>query len=511
MNAKRIDWPSFWTCVALILAISVPLALNPDAGGTALKAIYRWISEGFGIVYLVASVACISFLVWLALGRFAHVRLSSHGEAPEFSTISWIAMLFCAGIGAGLIYWCVIEWTYYYSAPPFGAAPRSTEAAEWASTYGLFHWGVTAWAFYCLPTLAIAYPYYRKQIPWLRFSNGCHRYLQGNQLGPVGRFVDFWLAIAIIAGAGSSLAFSTPMIAASISHLAGIDYVFGMNLVVIGLSLAIFATSVWLGLKKGMKNLSDLTLILSLLVLAYVLLAGPTEFLLRTSVNGMGLMLQNFLRMNFWTDPYERTGFVEDWTIFYWAWWISYAPFVGLFITRISRGRSIRELIVGMLVFGSLGCWAFYMVIGNYSMHLELSGQLAVSQIVQSQGGHIAIVEVLKQLPLAWVLIAVFTLMSIAFAATTYDAAAQALAASQTLYLPEGEDPPRWLRVFWALAIGVLPATLMYVGGIEVVKTGILVASLPILAICVVCAVAFVKDLHDDHPRPAPAVAQPSA
>jgi BCCT family betaine/carnitine transporter len=497
MNETRIDWISFWTCVVLIFAICVPLAINPELGGTFLTSLYARIADGFGIVYLLASVSCIGFLAWLALGRFAGIRLSSHGEGPEFSTISWVAMLFCGGIGAGLMYWSVIEWTYYYAAPPFGAAPRSTEAAEWASTYGMFHWGVTAWAFYCLPSLAIAYPYYRKQIPWLRFSNGCHRFLKGNELGPAGRFVDFWLAIAIIAGAGSSLAFCTPMIAACLARLLDIDYTFGLNLVVIALSVAIFATSVWLGLKKGMKNLSDLTLILAFVVLVYVLLTGPTAFLLRTSLNSVGLMLQNFVRMNFWTDPYTRSGFVENWTIFYWAWWLSYAPFIGLFVTRISRGRSIRELITGMLVFGSLGCWVFYMVIGNYAMHLELGGELAVSGLVAEHGGHIAIVEVLQRLPLGPLVIAVFALMSLVFAATTY----------QTLYLKEGEDPPRWLRVFWALAIGILPATLMYLGGIEVVKTGILVASLPILLICIVCAVAFVRDLHDDHPRAVPPVA----
>jgi len=499
LNARRIDWPNFWTCVAVVLAICVPLALDPDVGGAALKRIYAAISDGFGILYLLASVACIALLAWLALGRFSQVRLSAHGEGPEFSTPSWIAMLFCGGIGAGLMYWCMIEWTYYYAAPPFGAMPRSAEAAEWASTYGMFHWGFTAWAFYCLPALAIAYPYYRQRLPWLRFSNSWHRFLRGNEFGATGRFVDFWLAIAIIAGAGSSLAFCTPMIAACLARLAGVEYGFGMDLVVIALSVAIFATSVWLGLRRGMKNLSDVTLLLGFGLLVYVLLVGPTTFLLRSSLNGVGLMLQNFVRMNFWTDPYARSGFVENWTIFYWAWWISYAPFIGLFVTRISRGRTIRELILGMLAFGSLGCWVFYMVLGNYAMHLELNGLLPVSDLVVQQGGHIAILRVLEQLPLPALVIAVFALMSLAFAATTYDAAAQALAASQTLYLPEGEDPPRWLRVFWALGVGLLPTVLIYVGGIEVVKTGILVSSLPILLICLVGTAALLRSLFEDH------------
>jgi betaine/carnitine transporter, BCCT family len=506
MTERKIDWLSFGTCVALILALCIPLVAFPGRGSAALEALYRFLMDELGVVYLLASLACIGLLTWLAFGRYGNVKLSSHGEGPEFSTVSWVAMLFCGGIGAGLMYWCGIEWTYYYTAPPFGAAPRSTEAAEWASTYGMYHWGITAWAIYCLPALAIAYPYYTRRIPWLRFSNGCHRYLQGRELGPTSRFVDFWLMVAIIAGAGSSLAFCTPMIAACIARVFGVPYEFWMNLLVIGLSVAIFATSVWLGLKRGMKNLSDLTLLLSFVFLAYVLIVGPTNFLVRASVNSVGVMLQNYIRMNFWTDPYLRSGFLENWTIFYWAWWMSYTPFIGLFVTRISRGRTIREVITGMLVFGSLGCALFYMVVGNFAMHLELTGQLAVTEIVQNQGGPVAVVAVLDHLPWAWGAIAIFALVSLAFSATTYDAAAQALAASLTLRLREGEDPARWLRVFWALAIGIVPATLMYVGGLKVVQTVILVASLPILAICVVMTTALLQDLRADHPPVAPAV-----
>lgn len=502
MHDKRIDWISFATCVALILAICIPLVAFPGRGSRFLADAYDFITGELGILYLVAGIASLGLLLWLALGRYAHVRLAAGDEAPEFSTFSWVAMLFCGGIGAGLMYWCMIEWTYYYTAPPFGAEPRSVAAAEWASTYGMFHWGITAWAIYCLPALAIAYPYYRRRLPWLRFSSACNRYLRGRELGVAGRFVDFWLIVAIVAGAGSSLAFCTPMIAACIAWLFGLEYGFWLDLAVIGLAISIFATSVWLGLKRGMKNLSDLTLALSLVFLAFVFIAGPTLFLARSSVNSLGLMFQDFVRMNFWSDPYARSGFVESWTVFYWAWWLSYAPFIGLFVTRISRGRTLREVIAGMLVFGSLGCWLFYMVAGNYAMHLELSGQLAVTDVVSREGIPRAIVAVLESLPLAWAAIALFTLVSLVFTATTYDAAAQALAASLTLRLPDGADPARWLRVFWALAIGILPATLIYVGGLRTVQTVIVVSSLPVLAICIVATTALLRDLRADHPRP---------
>lgn len=154
MEQNRIDWPSFGLCALILVAASIPLLLYPQSSAAALESLYEFIATQFGILYLFASVAAIGFLAWLAAGRFGAVRLGDADESPEFSELSWVGMLFCAGVGAGLLYWCATEWAFYYDAPPFGAAPRSVEASEWASTYGLFHWGFTAWAFYCLPTVA---------------------------------------------------------------------------------------------------------------------------------------------------------------------------------------------------------------------------------------------------------------------------------------------------------------------------------------------------------------------
>jgi len=471
----------------------------PGKGGAVLESIYKFIANEFGIVYLLASVSCIGLLVWLACSRFGHIRLASDDAPPEFSTLNWIAMLFCSGIGAGLLFWCVIEWSYYYSAPPFGVTPRTNEAAEWASTYGIFHWGFTAWAFYCLPSIAIAYPYYVKKIQWLRFSNSCNRFLRGRELGVLSRFIDFWLMIAIIAGAGSALAFCTPMISACLAWLFGLEYGFWLDLVVIGLSVLIFGTSVWLGLKKGMKTLSDLTLVLGLLLLLYVLFAGPTDFLLRTSLNSVGLMLQNFVRMNFWTDPFARSGFVENWTIFYWAWWMAYGPFVGIFVTRISHGRTIRNVIGGMLTFGSIGGALFFIVLGNYALNLELTGALDVTGLMKSVGEAQAITAVISSLPWGTLVLATFTVVALLLLVTTYDSASYTLASVSTMRLEAGHDPARWNRVFWACALGVLPITLMFIdGGLKVILSATIVCSLPLLAVGVLMVLSLLKMLRED-------------
>ena len=495
MEQSRIDWLSFGTCAAIIAAAGIFLLLTADNAQAMLQSLYDYIAIEFGILYLLASVAAISFLVWLAASRFGNVKLGDADTGPEFPTLSWVAMLFCAGVGAGLMYWCATEWAFYYESPPFGAEPRSAEAAEWASTYGLFHWGFTAWAFYCLPAVAIAYPYYVGKKDSLRFSLSCNWFLRNNEHGAIARFIDFLFMIALIGGASTGLGFSAPMIAACLAWLIGIEPSFELEVAVMAVCVGLFVLSVWLGLKRGIKRLSDINMVLALGLLLFILVVGPTVFLLKTSLNGVGMMAQNFLRMSFWTDPFTNSGFVESWTIFYWAWWIAFAPYVGLFITRISRGRTIRQVISGMLIFGSLGSWIFYMVIGNYAMFLQLDGQLDFVGIMSSVSSNAAIVASLATLPLAPLVVGAFAVVSIVFAATTYDSASYSLASGATLHLQAGDDPARWHRVFWAFALAVLPISLMFIGGLKTMQVTLLIVSLPILVVGVVMSISLVKSL----------------
>ena len=499
MKQHQIDWPGFFTALALILGACIPLILFPESGGAFLVEVYGKVTAGFGFLYLLAGLAVLVFLLWLALGPYGNVRLAKGEEEPEFNTLSWTAMLFCAGVGAGLLYWAPIEWAYYYGAPPFGLEPRSTGAAEWASTYGIFHWGPTAWALYCLPTVAIAYPYYAKDMTFLRLSTSCHFFFGGEQETRSERLIDWLFMIGLLGGAGTSLGFSTPMIAACIGQVSRLEAGFAMELAVVAVSVLMFATSVWLGLKKGIKRLSDFNMWLAFALLAFVLLAGPTIFLLKTSVNSLGLMVQNFVRMNSWTDAFSNSGFVENWTVFYWAWWIAYAPFVGLFVTRISRGRTLRQVIFGMTGYGTLGAALFYMVFGNFGLSLELTGTVEVTRIMDEQDGSAAVVAILDHLPASSLIITLYALIALVFSATTYDSASYILASAATRRLPAGEDPDRWHRVFWALALAVLPLTLMFVGGRQVVQSATLVVSLPLIFVGVLMAVSLVKQLNRDH------------
>ncbi len=507
MEQKQIDRTTFTTCVAVILLVCLPLAVFPETGGQLVLNAYTFISTEFGFLYMLAGVAVTILMASLAFGRYGKIVLGDENDRPEFSGYSWAAMLFCAGIGGGLMFWAPVEWAYYFEAPPFGVEPKSVSAAEWAASYGLFHWGPTAWCFYGLPTIAIAYPYYVKRLPYLRLSASCQYLIGTNEESRWARFIDILFMIALLGGAGSSIGFTTPLIAACISRVTGIDNGFMLEVFAVFLCVGLFSVSVWMGLKKGIKRLSDFNLGLALVLLAFVLIAGPTIFLLKTSVESVGLMLSNIVRLYMWTDAFTDSGFVETWTIWYWAWWVAYGPFVGLFVTRISRGRTIRQVILGMVGYGSLGCMVFYMVLGNYGLSLEWFETLSVTTILADQGQPNAVVAILGSLPWPGIVVTVFCIVTIVFTATTYDSASYILAANATRGIGAGDDPARWHRLFWAGALAVIPLTLMFAGrladdpraGLKVVQTATLVASFPILFVGVLMSVSLLKQLRTDH------------
>lgn len=504
-GGHKTDWIVFCGASLMVLAVCVPLILYPKAGGVLLPALYDMVAENFGWVYLLAGASTIVFLIWLAFSRFGHVKIGGDEAEAEFSMLSWAGMLFCAGVGAGLMYWAAIEWAYYLETPPFGLAKGSQDAKAWASAYGIFHWGPSAWAFYCLPTIAIAYAYHNRNGKLLRLSTGCEGipFLQSDRIG--GRIIDFIFMISLLGGAGSSLGFTTPMIAALVARMTGIEASFAVEFAVMVVIVAVFAISAAAGIKAGIKRLTDINVWLLFAFLGFVLVCGPTVWLLKAALNATGLVLQNFIHMNTWTEPFGKTGFVKDWTVFYWAWWVAYGPVVGLFVARISRGRTIREIVFGMLGFGSVGAGLFFMILGNFGLWLQVEGGMDLTGEIDSAGGAAVIVDIIYQLPWPSIAAAIFCLCAIIFSATTYDSASYILASNATASLPPGDDPAVWQRLFWALMLGLLPMSLLFVGGQRVVQTAALLASLPLLAVGLLLAWSLVRHLRDDYPRRADA------
>jgi len=355
------------------------------------------------------------------------------------------------------------------------------------------------WAIFCLPTIAIAYAFYMRGEPHLRLSSGCLPFLPGGVGSKRARLIDFIYMVNLIGGIATSLGLTAPMIAAMFSKMSGLTHDFALELIVILISVMIFAASSWLGLEKGFKRLSDANTWITLTLLGYVIAVGPSLFILQMGTNSLGLIVQDFVRMVTWTDPVEHKGFVESWTIFYWAWWVAYGPFVAIFATRISRGRTLRELIVGLIVFGTLGAGLFYIVLGNYAMHLELSSVMSLTTLMREQSGPYALAEVLATLPFPTITMLAFLVAAVILMATTYDSASYTLASVASRDIRVGQDPARFNRLFWAIAIGIPPAALLFTdGGIKVVQSATVVVSLPLLGIGVLLALSIMRMIRED-------------
>lgn len=493
----NIDWFIF-VCTAIVIAgVCVPLIVFPEAGAVWVSAAFDFITTKFGVFYVWSASASVVFLLWLALGRHGRVRLGPEGCRPDFSTFSWAAMLFCGGIGSTVLYWGTIEWAYYYQAPPFQEAPGSAAAIQWAISYPVFHWGITGWAFYCLPAVAMAHAYHVRNQPSLRISSACRAAIGAHADGVLGRSFDLVFMVGLVGAAATGVGLSAPLITASISQFADIPEESYMSLITVFLGTVVFAGSVYAGLDRGIRRLSNLNVILALLFLAFVLAAGPTLFILKATTDAVGFAIQNFIRMMTWTDPFTDSGFVESWTIFYWAWWLALGPFMGIFVSKISRGRTIREMIFGMLGYGSLGCLLFFSVLGDYALYLELGDLVPVLDILNDRGASAAIVEILLSLPSGRWLLPFFAVICLIFMATTYDSASYTLASCATRRLSTDQHPARWHRVFWALSLGLLPITLLILGGLRSLQTATVVVSLPLILVGVVMSVSLVKSLRE--------------
>ncbi|MFD2925086.1 BCCT family transporter [Halobacillus naozhouensis] len=502
MNMKLIDWPTFIGALVLLLAVTVPLVLFPEAGKEFVNQANTFMTGTFGVLYIVMGLIVFAFLIFVAFSKNGLIKLGDEGEKPEFGTFSWAAMLFAAGIGSSILYWAVIEWAYYYQGPPYGLTPESMEAIRWATAYGIFHWGPIAWAIYTLPALPIAYFYYVRKKPVLKVSEAVRPVLGKLVDGPLGNLIDVLFMFGLLGGAGTTLALGAPMIAEGISDLTGLEATLGLQAGIMLVCTLIFAISSYSGLRRGIKVLSDINIWLALFLLAFIFLFGPTRFLAETTVNSVGVILDNFFRMATWMEPFgnlaqfKETRFPESWTIFYWAWWLVYAPFVGLFVARISRGRTIRQMILGTMIYGTIGCILFFGIMGNFGLYLQLTGQFDVVGFMNANGAPATIIEVINQLPLAKFMVLVFTVLAIIFLATTFDSSSYILASVVQKEI-KGE-PLRWNRLFWAFALSIMPLVLMFLGGLDTLQTASIVGGFPLIFIMFLLAWSFIKASNTD-------------
>ncbi|MDK9860556.1 BCCT family transporter [Staphylococcus equorum] len=503
---KVMDWTTFIGSSVILLIAVIPMMVFPKASQDIITKMNEAVVSTIGSVYLFIGLAILIFVLYIAFGKYGNVTLGKSTDKPEFNNFSWAAMLFCAGIASDILYWGVIEWAFYYQDPPHGGKGMTDSALNYATMYGMFHWGPIAWATFVLPALCIGYLIFVKKKPVFKISQTLRPILKSQTDGFIGQVTDIIFIFGLLGGAATSLALGVPMITAGIERLTGLD---GDSMVMRGAILfiitALFAYSSYSGLKKGIKVLSDGNVILSFVLLGFVLIVGPTVFIMETTITGMGNMVKNFFQMATWIEPFggiggrKETNFPQDWTIFYWSWWIVYAPFIGLFIARISKGRTMKEVVLGTIIYGTLGCMLFFGIFGNYAVYLQITGAFDVVQNLNTHGTEATIIEVLHQLPFPNLVIILFLISAVLFLATTFDSGSYILAAASQKKVVR--EPLKANRLYWAFALCLLPFALMLVGGersLEVLKTASLLASVPVLIVFVMMMISFLRTLNED-------------
>ena len=482
-NEPGIDWFIFLVGSALLLSVVVAIVVAPEWSAGIIDAAFEFLTGEFGIWYVIAGCVVFFFLLWLAMSDYGTTVMGPAGEPPAYSRFSWVAMLFCTGIGSALIYWSATEWTFYYAGPPFGVEPGSDEAIYWASSYGIFHWGPFAWGLYCLPTVAFCLSYHYHNDPKLRLSAACTGVLGSYVDRWPGRIIDLLFIVGLLGTAATGLAFGVEIVTSAVTRVWDLPDDYRMQLTIMLIVTALIAYSVYRGLDKGIKVLSTINASLALALIVYVFIVGPSRFILELGITSLGTMTQNFFKMITWTDPLGRSSFVESWTIFYWAWWLALGPFVGMFVAKISRGRTLREVIFGMIGWGSLGCALFFIVLGGYAIDLELTGTYPVAQHVAEHSPSSAIAAIIELLPLGTFVLVYVALIAIIFIATTYDSASYTLAAGSTRAMTATQHPRTMNRVYWAFTLGMLPSVLLFIGGLRPLQTASIMAALPLLAV----------------------------
>jgi BCCT family betaine/carnitine transporter len=497
-SEPEVDWAVFIPAVIIVLVCAVPLMVFPDSAAAALSEGRALIMSNFLWLYLCIGMGAFVFCLWLAFGRFAHVKLGAEGEAPEYSDGHWAAMMFTAAIGAAVLAWGFAEPIYYLQTPPLGIEVGSSKSFEWAHVYPMLHWGIVPWSIYAVPAVPIAYMLYVKRYPVLRISSACDGALPEQGRDQIKTGIDILIILGIVGGVTTSLGLVVPLLSAMLATLFGIEDSMVIKMAVLAMWTMLFGASVYRGLKSGIKVLADINMVLAIFAVAFILIAGPGVFILDLTVNSIGLMFNNFISTAMWTDPINNGSFPEDWTGFYWAWWLAYTGMIALFFGRISRGRTIRQLVLGVIGWGSMGTWTVLAVMGGYSLYLESNGILNVSEILNNQGMSYVNALVIESLPMGKITLTIFIILSVVFSATTIDSSAYVISSICAKNLPSTEEPKRWSRVAWAVLLAMITAGILQSGALDTVLSITVLSSVPMIPIMILLCVSLVHWLNRD-------------
>ncbi len=493
----KMDHQLFWVTLAIFGIVVTFGVMTPEKLASGLKTMQSFITTNFTWWYLLFTASCLGFAIWAAIGPYAHVKLGKDEDKPEFSTLAWLAMLFSAGIGLGFIFWGIAEPLYHYMQTPYGAEPGSAEAVPVALQISYLHWGFHPWSLYAVGGLGIAYFSFRHDRP-MTIATSLYGLLGKDSEKSIWyKVTNLVTAFATIAGISTALGLGILSIKFGMTHITGIEMTPGVTIFCLLLFMAAYIASSVSGLKRGLKYMSLINIWLALGVVAFIFFAGPTIQLLDLFTDSLGHYASNFITMTFWSDSVDQAfegKWLGWWTVFYWAFWIAWVPFVGGFIARISKGRTIREFIIWVVLIPSLVMFACFDIYGGAAILAERSGSVELWKAVQADMGS-GIFTLLTVYPFGYVASVVIFISLIIFLITSADSASFLVA----MLMSKGElEPKSGMKIVWGIVLGSISLILLQTDGLKALQTASIVCALPFTLVMIAMMVSLVKGLRRD-------------
>ncbi|MDV2685236.1 BCCT family transporter [Alkalihalophilus lindianensis] len=477
--------------ISIVMAIVFVIwgTFFPKHLGVVMESAQTFFLTSFGWFYQLSATFFLLFALFLVFSKYGKIKLGKDQDKPEFNRLTWFAMLFSAGMGIGLLFYGVSEPISHYAAPPYGGPgmERTRESALIALRFTYLHWGFHAWAIYATVALSLAYYKFRKEAPGL-MSATLYPLFGDKVRGPLGYTIDIVAVFATLFGVCASLGLGAQQINAGLNYLVGLPINFTVQVIIIGIITVLFIISATTGIKKGIKYLSNTNMILATLLLLMMVIVGPTLFLLNLFTHTLGQYIQNLPQMGLRISPFneESAAWTQAWTIFYWAWWISWSPFVGMFIARVSKGRTVREFVVAVLVVPTLVCTFWFAIFGGTGIYFDLIEGVDVA----GQSLETGLFYVYRYLPLGGVLSVITLLLISTFFITSADSATFVLGMQTT----EGNlNPSVMIKISWGLILSTSAVVLMASGGLDALQTAIIVSAFPLTFILLAMSYSMLK------------------
>lgn len=493
MEKRRIDPATTIIPFGIILVLCAFFVIEPTSSTNALTAIRAFLGDTFSTYYLLIGLGIFAVSLWIAFSDIGKITLGMPGEKPKYSFWTWGSMVFTCGLAADILFYSFCEWIYYAQEQ---RVAELGSVQDWASTYPLFHWGPTVWSFYATLAACFGFMLHVRGVKKQKYSEACRPILGKHTDGAAGKLIDVLAVFALIAGTATTFSVATPLLASALTKLLGLDNSKFVTIGILAFTCVVYTIAVMKGI-HGVSGLAKLCMYLFGLLLMYVLvLGGKARYILETGFAALGNMTQNFILLSTYTDPLRTTSFVQDWTVFYWAYWLVWCVASPFFMGSISRGRTVKQTILGTYVFGLSSTLVSFIILGNYGLGKQMMGEFDAIGFYQKCGDlYQTVIAIIETLPAYQIVLVILVLSMIAFYATSFDSIT--LVASQYSYrqLRGDEDATPRMKLFWAILLILLPIALIFSeGSMNNLQTVSIIAAFPIGMVIVLIIASFIKD-----------------